>query len=455
VRAMVLRFYNETPRTTLLPPTDLQCANNVKAAAAEKLAVSAANRRSAAVRSGPCTLVEVEELIGQLVRLGAADGYHELVPGSGLFYHCGSSSRHMSMLSSSYPMLSRASATQGGSTTIAGAALPDTHLTEAVGVGMSEQEGWRRFLGQQLMLLTELMVFAVPAFFADSAAVFDPSAKRKRYGALRSELSLHGAYFVQTKAKADTAAVRSMAVAFARTARVCDIVYGSNDCALFADVIGLQLPAAHDLITIFMLRYYTLLLMHSQSEYSKSLQNCSCMCLTCREPTLTPTASLLSFTTNVIMQIQAAGALGRVPCAASVLVHVTHAEMEKFRLATGIVVESTPCLSIAELASGVASAAAAPPVTVAFIKAAAARGDKLLPYYGVQRLARELYKPGEELAATTQNGLTCHFRTLLNAFRAQCHPAGDPAFHVLFRLHKPYQVSWTVLSPWPFPNQPL
>jgi hypothetical protein len=64
-------------------------------------------------------------------------------------------------------------------------------------------------------MLTELMVFAVPAFFADSAPVFDPSAKRKRFGALRSELSLHGAYFVRKKAKADTAAVRSMAVAYA------------------------------------------------------------------------------------------------------------------------------------------------------------------------------------------------------------------------------------------------
>jgi hypothetical protein len=89
---MVLRFYNETPRTTLLPPTALRCANIVKAAAAEKLVVSAG---SDAVRSASSTLVEVEELLGQLVRLGAGAGYHELAPGSGLFYQCGSSSRHM------------------------------------------------------------------------------------------------------------------------------------------------------------------------------------------------------------------------------------------------------------------------------------------------------------------------------------------------------------------------
>lgn len=126
---MVLRFCNETQKTTLLPPLDLRSANSVKADAAEKVAVAAGTRRSAAVRTAPSTLVEVEELLGQLVRVGSADGYHALAPGSGLFYKCGSSARHRSMLSSSYPMPSSAATTQGLSAPAAGAALPTTHST--------------------------------------------------------------------------------------------------------------------------------------------------------------------------------------------------------------------------------------------------------------------------------------------------------------------------------------
>jgi hypothetical protein len=60
---------------------------------------------------------------------------------------------------------------------------------------------WRRFVGQQLMLLTELMILVVPAFFADSSAIFNPSVKRKRMGATRNELHLHAAHFVNHRLK--------------------------------------------------------------------------------------------------------------------------------------------------------------------------------------------------------------------------------------------------------------
>jgi hypothetical protein len=156
---------------------------------------------------------------------------------------------------------------------------------------------------------------------------------------------------------------------------------------------------------------------------------------------MTPTVALLSLTTDVIMQIQMAGLLGRFPCAASALVNITHSEMELFKAFTDSPEVDTPYVSISELAFGVtASEAATSPVIVTFVNAAAARGDTLLPYYSLQRLARELFKAGEELTAATLNGCTSRFRTLLNAFRAQHFPATEPLFQVLDRLHKPYQV---------------
>jgi hypothetical protein len=94
----------------------------------------------------------------------------------------------------------------------------------------------------------------VPAFFTDSSAIFDPSGKRKRMGATRSELNLHAAHFVKSQAKTEAAVVRNIAVSYARKARVCDVVYHSDDSTLFVNVAGLQLPAEHDLKTIFMLR---------------------------------------------------------------------------------------------------------------------------------------------------------------------------------------------------------
>jgi hypothetical protein len=156
---------------------------------------------------------------------------------------------------------------------------------------------------------------------------------------------------------------------------------------------------------------------------------------------MTPTVALLSLTTDVIMQTQMAGLLGRIPCAASALVNITCSEMELFRAFTDSPEVDTPYVSISELASGAtASEAATAPAIVKFVNAAVARGDTLLPYYSLQRLARELFKAGEELTAATLNGCTSRFRTLLNAFRAQHYPVTEPLYQVLDRLHKPYQV---------------
>jgi hypothetical protein len=241
---MVLRFCNETKRTTLLPSADLRNANTARADEAEKVVVAARGKRSACARQRPKTLTEVEALIDDLVRLGEADGYLELLPGSGIYYCCGSTAKHIAMLNESAPM----------SASVDSAKVSFIQTLEAEETSMSVEEGWRRFLGQQLMLLTELMVLVVPAFFTDSSAIFDPSGKRKRMGATRSELNLHAAHFVKSQAKTDSAAVRSIAISYARKARVCDVVYHSDDTALFVDITGLQLPAEHDVKTIFMLR---------------------------------------------------------------------------------------------------------------------------------------------------------------------------------------------------------
>jgi hypothetical protein len=182
------------------------------------------------------------------------------------------------------------------------------------------------------------------------------------------------------------------------------------------------------------------------------------LCSSCREPTLTPTASLLSYTTNVIMQIQAAGALGRLPCAAPVLAHVTHAKMEKLRLATGTVVESTPCVSIAELASGIAlSAAAAPPVIEAFVEAAVARGDTVLLYYGAPSSTRARQTRGRACSYNTerpdlsiQDFAECFQGSVSSCRRPYVSRVGPFKQALPGKLHcAPFA------QPWAFSNQPL
>eukprot|EP00953_Heterococcus_sp_UTEX-ZZ885_P042055 21408-Heterococcus_DN1.PRE.4 len=218
--SMVLRFCNETKRTTLLPSADIRNENTTRADEAEKIVLSARGKSPPVLASVPI--------------------HSQKWKRSSMTF----TAKHIAMLNESAPM----SASAGS------AKLSFLQTLESEETAMSLEEGWRRFLGQLLMLLTELMVLVVPAFFTDSSAIFNPSAKRKRMGATRNELNLHAAHFVKSQAKIDSAVVRNIAVSYARKARVCDVVYHSSDTALFVDVAGLQLPAAHDLKTIFMLR---------------------------------------------------------------------------------------------------------------------------------------------------------------------------------------------------------
>jgi hypothetical protein len=196
---------------------------------------------------------------------------------------------------------------------------------------------------------------------------------------------------------------------------VSDVQCDSADTGLFVTAAGLALPLAHDEKTVLMLK----------------------------EPTLTPTGSLLSFCSDVIMQVQCAYALGRISSICSLLVPSTESEMDRFRAArTNTCIDAdTPCVSVAQLWSGVQlSADRAPPAIAEFVKAAASNGDTLLPYYGLYRLARCLFKPNEEISASTMNGVTSRFRTLFNGFRARHFAETEPLFQVLDALHKPYQV---------------
>ena len=146
------------------------------------------------------------------------------------------------------------------------------------------------------------MTFCVPAFFADDAAIISPLGKRKARGTVRSDQTLHSKLFVTSKAKADTGEVRSMALQCARLARSCD-VYCSESTVLVTNAAGITLPALQDEKTILMLK----------------------------DSQLTPTGSLLSFCIDVIMQVQCAAKLGRLPSLCSLLVPKTACEMQLFK----------------------------------------------------------------------------------------------------------------------------
>ena len=384
------RCSNDTDRTTLLTVKATQLINYDKADVAEKVALSAQGRRTTAKKRALSTLTDVEESIGTLVSMEANDGYVPLLPHTEvpLYYRVGTSATHLSMLEDS--------------------AVLDTAATDAT------PETWRRFIGQQLMLLAELMTFVVPAFFADNAALINPLGKRKARGTVRSDLTLHSKLLVPSRAKVDTAAVRIMSLQYARLARVCDVDYSNDSEDLFTHAAGIAIPATHDEKTVLMLK----------------------------SPELTPTGSLLSFCTDVIMQVQCAAKLGRLPSVCSLLASTTASEMKVFKLHSSCPIdEDTPTVSIAQLHSAVLlTAASAPPAVSGSVKAAFERGDTLLPYYGLPRLARSMFKPNEEVAASTLNSVNARFRALLNGFRVRHFPTSEPLYQVLDGLHKPYQV---------------
>jgi hypothetical protein len=384
------RFLNETNQTTLLPPPGTELANKKKADAAEQIALAAQGKRTTAKRRGLSTLTDIEEIIGALVKTEATEGYFPLLPHTeaGLYHCVGASATHLDMLKES-----------GMLGTVAADATP---------------EKWRRFPGQQMVLLTELITFCVPAHFQDNGALINPLGKRKARGTVRSDLTLHSKLFVLSRARTNTAAVRRMALEYTRLARVSDVDPSSQSTDLFTLAAGITLPAAHDEKTVLMLK----------------------------DPTLTPTGALLSFCTDIIMQVQCAARLGRLPSISSILVPTTASEMDLFKLHSSCVIESdTPTVSMAQLHSAVQlTVATAPPAVADFVKIAFQQGDTLHPYYGLPRLARSMFKPNEEVAASTLNSVNARFRALLNGFRVLNFPSTEPLFQVLDGLHRPYQV---------------
>jgi hypothetical protein len=374
---MPICFVDETKNTTLLPPKSVSDTNREKAEVAERIAVSAQGKHSISPRSGPCTLTDVEELIGALVTSKPGAGYLPLLPhtNTALYYKAGTSTSHVNMFKES---------------AVLGATRSETTV--------SSSEQWHRFIGRLMMLLVELMISCVPAFFTDNAATVNPLCKRKARGAVRTDMNSNKQSFVPTRAKVDTAEVRNWALQYARAARVSDVQCDSADTGLFKDAVGQVLPLVHDEKTVLMLK----------------------------EPTLTPTGSLLSFCSDVIVQVQCAHALGRLSSVCSLLVPSTQVEMDRFRAArTNTSIDGdTPCVSVVQLWSGVRlSADRAPPAVAEFVKAAASNGDTVLPYDGIYRLACCLSKPNEEISASTINGVTSHFRTLFNGFRVRHLPA--------------------------------
>eukprot|EP00953_Heterococcus_sp_UTEX-ZZ885_P036201 18663-Heterococcus_DN1.PRE.1 len=388
---MVCCFSNHTPQTSLLPEASLGSANTTKAVAAQKTALAAANLRSVKERYGPCTVNDLEELIGCLVQKSAANGYKRLLPHTDLplFFRPGVNDKHIKMLNES------------------------THLQQATVLHktLTMDETWRCFLGQQLMLLTELIIVCVPAYFQDNAKLTNTLGKRKSRGAVRSDMNLHSEMFVSAATKTDTSLTRSMALQYATLARVCDVQYGSSDTDLFLDMSGLQLPKECDVKTFFMLS----------------------------ERNMTPKGALLTACTDAIMQVQTAARLGRLPSMCSVLICITRSELQCLEQYTGTIIE-TPCISIAQLSTAAELTCDVIPKALAlFIEAAADRGDVLHPYYGIQRVARCLLKTHEELSASAKNSINCRLKSIFNGYRALRYPVSEPLFQLLEGQHKLYQ----------------
>ena len=332
---MVSCFTNHTAQTTLLPEACLGNLNAVEAAEAQKTAKAATNPSSNTKRNGPCTLNELEELIGCLVQTSAANGYKRLLPHTDaqLFFKPGVSDKHIKMLNESAHLQQ--------------ASVVDCTRT----IERSLNETWRRFLGQQLMLLTELITVCVPAYFQDTAKLNGTLGKRKARGAIRSDMNLHDQMFVPAAAKTDTSWTRSMALQYAAVAGVCDVQYGSTDTKLFLTMSGLILPRECDIKTIFMLN----------------------------QPNMTPKGALLSACTDAMMQVQTAARLGRLPSLCSVLICITRSELQCLEQYTGTTLE-TPCISVAQLSTAVElTGDSIPKAVVGFVQAAADTGDVLHP----------------------------------------------------------------------------
>ena len=265
----MLRYKLETQKTTLYPDRITRRANEKRAKEAERLAKAAQGKRSdAGPRAAPQTFVALEELVGALVQRGERDGWLKLRPEGDLYYCVGTTAAHVKAFDESAPIFERAwfiatdaarviGQTQSGFNVVLDGVEQAATFSQMLEQGLAPitlEEAWRRFLGQQLYLLAELILLAMPNWFVDNPHIFDPASHRKKMGTTRSDLSLHSEHFVTSKSAVNTASVRQATVAFARGAQVRDVMYASDDARPCTGACGLQLPAEHDEATFFLLR---------------------------------------------------------------------------------------------------------------------------------------------------------------------------------------------------------
>jgi hypothetical protein len=280
---------------------------------------------------------------------------------------------------------------------------------------MAPLEKWRRFLGQQLMLLTELMLSCVAGYFVNPCDTIPSNILRRgnAWGAKRSNVTLRQKNFVKVRTQADTVATRSMAVQYAKLARVCDVQYDNEDTGLFVSESGLKLPEPHDE------KNYTILL----------------------NTDLTPTDGLQASCTDFIMQVQTAAKLGRLPSISSTLLCITWSELNRFNKCysdaaiSDVITESLAPFKEALEAPNVRDSV--PPTLVRFLRASSC--DVFHTLYGVHRLARCIFKHCEKLVPGTKNSFNCRFKYVLNGFRARRYPVTE-LYLLLHAQHNKYQV---------------
>jgi hypothetical protein len=171
------------------------------------------------------TLKHLEEFITSYVKTAPAKDFERLLPDAELYCKTKLGPCHTDMFNNSMVM--------GRTST------------------MTSKEMLRRFIGQQLMLLIDLMVFCVPEYFADHSAVLGSNNKKR--GEKRADKTKQHKNFVDVPAQEDTASTRAMALQFARLAHVRDVMYDDESTELFATVSGLEVPEQHDEKTYFML----------------------------------------------------------------------------------------------------------------------------------------------------------------------------------------------------------
>jgi hypothetical protein len=106
---------------------------------------------------------------------------------------------------------------------------------------MTSEEMLRRYTGQQLMLLIELILFCVPQFLT-------PGSNKKQRGQDRTNLEKHVNNFAKLKPEDNTVNTRAMALQYAKLARVCDVMYDDASTELFMTESGMskKMVASHE-----------------------------------------------------------------------------------------------------------------------------------------------------------------------------------------------------------------